>query len=287
MKPGNVNESLIFYLKAETNRLLKYDIWGDLPCYHRGPDKGYLPYIHMKLKMALESGNPEHSCIVTLFDKYKKMEAGLLKWEQLIVVVMRLVRMIDSPKMQQHENLTLKRIPLLLEETSFERREIDKKISAIETKLKPLKTWRDKDLAHVDLDYMVFQDEANSFATMFGAYTWIGEKPRGDTVALAYEDRYKKLNDHLDFLKQVNTTGIFDVDIRRVEDWFKKLEKYYDPVTGKQKELYDIGNTYDEINETISEVIDMISDLLDYVGELCKSRYGEVFIPARKGDNDA
>lgn len=30
MKPGNVNESLIFYLKAETNRLLKYDIWGDL-----------------------------------------------------------------------------------------------------------------------------------------------------------------------------------------------------------------------------------------------------------------
>ena len=194
--------------------------------------------------------------------------------------MMLLVRMVDSPKIGKHENLTLKRIPLLLDETSFEREKIEKQISEIETKLSPFKTWRNKKGAHIDLDSTVFQDRMNMFVTLWGSYAWYGEQqPREDAIALAFENRYKDLKSHLDVLNRYNWTEELDDEICDTLDAIKELEEYYDPVTGNRVVRMSIGNTYDEINETISEATDMISDLLNYVGELCKASYGHWRLP--------
>ena len=286
MKEGN--EGLTSYLKTATKRLLKNLIDSELPRYHRYPDKNYLPYIHMKLLLALKSELVGNSNIVALFDEYRKMKDGLVKREQLNAIMMLLVRMVDAPKMGKHENLTLKRIPLLLDETSFERKKIEKRISEIEAKLSPFKKWRNKKGAHVDLESTVFQDSMNIYITMWGSYACYGEQPPPeDTVALALGNRYRDLKSHLDILNKYNWKNELDGEICDTLDAIKELEEYYDPVTGNRVVRMSIGNTYDEINETISEAIEMISDLLEYVAELCKARHGEVFIPVKIGDNDA
>ena len=286
MKEENV--SLFLYLRKETEELLRNRLHSYLPRYHRGPDKDYLPYIHMKLTLEMKSELSARASIATLFDEYRKMEDGIVKRELLDSIVIRLCRMIDSRKIAGKEPLTLKRIPQLLEEGSFEKNEIVRQIKDIETKLVDIEDYRHKNVAHIDLDNQCIKDEMGIYVTTWGAYSWIGEKPPSeDTVALAFGNRYKKLNDHLDLLRRNNSKGELEDDIRRIENAIKELKVYYDPVTSKRVESKGIGNTYDEINETISETIDLISKLLDFVGNLCKERFGEVFTSVQLEPDDA
>ncbi|MCY3554960.1 MAG: hypothetical protein OXH56_06510 [Gemmatimonadetes bacterium] len=294
MKPGNISDSLICYLKTETAKLLKDNTYGRIPCYHRCPDKDYLPYIHMKLWTTLELRDKDAISIVSLYDEYKEMENSRLKWVYFNYIVILLNSMMDPPKMSgknpitkeriTRHPLTLKQIPLVLEKESFGKektKRVEDKINEIETAWNPYKKWRNEKVVHTDLSSTILQDKINLYTTFFGSYSWMGEKEPGDTRALGYKQHYKELDNHLDILKQENGTGIFDHDIKRIENHKKwMVENVYDPVSDKHQELYDIGDTYDEINKTISEVIDLISDLLNDVGKLCKERYGKVFTPA-------
>ena len=291
MENNNMNEEntgLILHLRAGTEKLLRNRVLSTLPRYHRDPNKDYLPYIHRKLTLEMKSKNPARASIETLFDEYKKMEDGIVKRELLDSIVIRLCRLIDSRRISGNEPLTLKRIPSLLKVDSVERNEVERQIREIETKLVDIEEYRHKSCAHIDLDDQCFQDKTDIYITMWGAYSWVGDKPpREDTVALAFGNRYTKLNSHRDLLHRYNSNGVFDDDIRRIEDAIKELKEYYDPVTCNRVERKGIGNTYDEINDTISEAIDMISCLLDFVGNLCQERFEEVFTPVQLKPDDA
>ncbi|MBI3465867.1 MAG: hypothetical protein HY000_22850, partial [Planctomycetes bacterium] len=106
-------------------------------------------WIHLKWQVfrALFATSPERIDLLNeVAPAFFHHLQGVL-WED---VLLHLYRLTDSPKSMGHANLTLRRLPALIPDTSL-RAEVESKVALVQEKTNFARDWRNRHLAHREL----------------------------------------------------------------------------------------------------------------------------------------